>query len=474
MFLFYFISNIDLVAIFFPSTMGDGRNDGINRLYFGTVEGCLYEYTYNSETTPYPWDKTLCAQLTVGAQKDITWLKIYDGKNDGINRIYASCYNGNNYEFFYNSESDEWETSIVDNSGAYPYGIIVGDTRNDGTNRILTHASWGFNVNEITWNGSWNKNSINYQPETLYLYPGDIGNGRNDDTNRIYLPDYNAGRLWEYSWNQSSSEYDLNYIYSDNLGFERVLLGDARGDGITRIYASQGVSSGSGGSSSLVEMEYNGSTWDKNFMYQAYSSDYMRFEMQIGKTQSDDRNRLYSLARRGALVEHEYSDDSWEEEEIDVVSGATSTLIVGDARNDNIERVYISGRGSVGRILEYTHPSMLTDIESNYTLTPLNDHRLLQNYPNPFNPITKINYELRITNYEKAEIVVFNSLGQKVWSSGNLPFTHRTTGDISSSPRGINHSPLLFDGSKFNSGIYYYSLVVDGKKMATKSMVLIK
>ena len=42
---------------------------------------------------------------------------------------------------------------------------------------------------------------------------------------------------------------------------------------------------------------------------------------------------------------------------------------------------------------------------------------LLQNYPNPFNPITKINYELAITNYELAEIVVYNSAGQQVWSS---------------------------------------------------------
>ena len=89
------------------------------------------------------------------------------------------------------------------------------------------------------------------------------------------------------------------------------------------------------------------------------------------------------------------------------------------------------------------------------------NYELKQNYPNPFNPITKIDYELRITNYEEAEIVVFNTVGQQVWSSGNLPFT-------------IHHSPLHFDGSKFNSGIYHYSLIVDGKKIDTKSMLLIK
>ena len=100
------------------------------------------------------------------------------------------------------------------------------------------------------------------------------------------------------------------------------------------------------------------------------------------------------------------------------------------------------------------------DINDNYELSIMN-YELKQNHPNPFNPVTQINYELRITNYEFAEIVVHNSVGQKVWSSGNLPFT-------------IHHSPLYFDGSKLNSGIYYYSLVVDGKKMDTKSMILIK
>ena len=102
----------------------------------------------------------------------------------------------------------------------------------------------------------------------------------------------------------------------------------------------------------------------------------------------------------------------------------------------------------------------LVGIENNYELSIMN-YELKQNYPNPFNPNTLINYELRITDYEFAEIVVHNSIGQQIWSSGNLPFT-------------IHHSPLYFDGSKFNSGIYYYSLIVDGKKMDTKAMLLIK
>ena len=92
----------------------------------------------------------------------------------------------------------------------------------------------------------------------------------------------------------------------------------------------------------------------------------------------------------------------------------------------------------------------------------MTNYELKQNYPNPFNPVTKINYELAITDYESAEIVVYNTTGQMVWSSPITRYGSPVTGSI------------LFDGSKFNSGIYYYSLIVDGMNVGTKSMVLIK
>ena len=102
------------------------------------------------------------------------------------------------------------------------------------------------------------------------------------------------------------------------------------------------------------------------------------------------------------------------------------------------------------------------DIEDDYELQ-ITNYGLKQNYPNPFNPTTEINYELGITNYELAKIAVYNAIGQMVWSS---PVTRYGISPVTGS--------ITFDGSKFNSGIYYYSLIVDGKKMNTKAMLLIK
>jgi len=103
-----------------------------------------------------------------------------------------------------------------------------------------------------------------------------------------------------------------------------------------------------------------------------------------------------------------------------------------------------------------------TGIEDNNELS-VTKYELKQNYPNPFNPVTRINYELRITNYELAEIVVYNSAGQKVWS-------HYISTDYSSPITDY----CTFNGSEFNSGVYYYSLIVDSKRMDTKKMILIK
>jgi|GEM_PF-1183331 len=83
---------------------------------------------------------------------------------------------------------------------------------------------------------------------------------------------------------------------------------------------------------------------------------------------------------------------------------------------------------------------------------------LEQNYPNPFNPLTMITFSL-----DKASAVslgVFNINGQKV--------AELTKGTLSAGLHTVE-----FNGSELNSGVYYYTLEVDGLKM-TKKMVLTK
>jgi hypothetical protein len=83
---------------------------------------------------------------------------------------------------------------------------------------------------------------------------------------------------------------------------------------------------------------------------------------------------------------------------------------------------------------------------------------LLQNFPNPFNPSTVISFEVAIKS--KVTLKIFDLAGKEVEILVNAELFP-----------GIYH--FEFDGSKYTSGLYLYTLEANGF-MQTKKMVLIK
>ncbi|MCY7361493.1 MAG: T9SS type A sorting domain-containing protein [Ignavibacteria bacterium] len=102
--------------------------------------------------------------------------------------------------------------------------------------------------------------------------------------------------------------------------------------------------------------------------------------------------------------------------------------------------------------------SLVTDINNNNIVSIPNVYSLSQNYPNPFNPVTKINYELRITNY--VSLKVYDALGKEV---ANLVSEIQSAG---------SHD-VVFNGNNFASGVYFYRLE-SGDFKDIRRMVLIK
>ncbi|MBK7255244.1 MAG: T9SS type A sorting domain-containing protein [Ignavibacteria bacterium] len=98
-----------------------------------------------------------------------------------------------------------------------------------------------------------------------------------------------------------------------------------------------------------------------------------------------------------------------------------------------------------------------TEISSDYSLS--------QNYPNPFNPVTKINYELRVTNY--VSLKIYDIKGKEIETLINRK---QTAGSYD----------INFDAGNLPSGVYFYKLVVSssnqtaGEFSETKKMSLIK
>ena len=83
---------------------------------------------------------------------------------------------------------------------------------------------------------------------------------------------------------------------------------------------------------------------------------------------------------------------------------------------------------------------------------------LKQNYPNPFNSVTKINYEIRVTNH--AKLVVYDAMGKEVVTLVNEkqnPGTYQ----------------VEFEAGNLTSGVYFYRLS-SGDFTDTKRMMLVK
>ncbi len=87
----------------------------------------------------------------------------------------------------------------------------------------------------------------------------------------------------------------------------------------------------------------------------------------------------------------------------------------------------------------------------------------IENYPNPFNPSTTITYNIpfSVTEENSVQIKIFNPLGQEI---SKLVDERKPAGNYS----------VKFDGSELSSGMYFYILSVNGYKVQTKRMMLLK
>ena len=102
-------------------------------------------------------------------------------------------------------------------------------------------------------------------------------------------------------------------------------------------------------------------------------------------------------------------------------------------------------------------PSEIAVAVENNTKIP-QTFSLEQNYPNPFNPSTTIRYQIPKAGFVKLK--VFDILGNEITTLVNeykMPSNYQ----------------VIFDGSKYASGVYFYQLVVNNF-VSIKKMILLK
>jgi len=119
----------------------------------------------------------------------------------------------------------------------------------------------------------------------------------------------------------------------------------------------------------------------------------------------------------------------------------------------------------------YNRALSAQEIEDDYNLAPVGINKnlvledgLLQAYPNPFNYSTTISYKTAVTG--KVTISIYNLSGQKIRTLVN-------------ETQQADHHSVVWDGTNATggsagSGIYFCTLNIDNRPVATKKLVLLK
>ena len=124
---------------------------------------------------------------------------------------------------------------------------------------------------------------------------------------------------------------------------------------------------------------------------------------------------------------------------------------------------YGNGIWAVGTNGKITYHTPLVGINKIETEIP-SAYSLSQNYPNPFNPVTKIRFDIQKSEFrsQNSEVTlkIYDALGREVETLVNEQLAPGTY-------------EVRFDGSKLNSGVYFYILST-GDFSETKRMLLLK
>lgn len=317
--------------------LGNGHNDGTNRIYVSTrgeaTDGAIYEWTWNGSN----WQMT----ATVGTGlRNLVTITIGDARNDGVTRLYAVEWGGtssNIYEYTWSGSA--WNRLTVASPAKPMLSVVIGDARGDGIDRLYVG---GYVIQrEYYWNGStWSYTDIS----TAHGTEGPVyfGVGRNDGKIRYYTP---GNHVKEFSWN-GSAWADSSSV-STSLGWpETVAISDGRNDGVNRIYTQD--------NSGTHEITRNGDSWTINTI-NAQSGRSFLFS---AKTKSDGKNYIYNTSIAVPMREYKYNSVTslYEYSTIDAATGATALIDVGSGRNDNVVRLYTPGYTS-GKIYEITNTS---------------------------------------------------------------------------------------------------------------------
>lgn len=310
--------------------VGPGRNDGVNRLYVGTVStGQVWEYSFSGGA----WSSGTV--ILSASAAELHNMGMGPGRNDGVTRIYAASLDGNLYELSYGSGS--WPQRVIGFPGGGATHATVGNGRNDGVNRV--YATFGSGAYEYTWNGTA-FTEVRLAPISG-AHGVALGTGRSDGVQRVYVAQ-TGGNLYELSYSGGSWTSSPMGSFGDvrNVG-----IGMGRNDGINRVYAASW-------DQTEYELSYDSGTqsWATSAIGSIGTGWLIHADVTAGR--NDGLRRVYASAGDGNTYEFSWSAGSWTRINMGGGSGYMYGMNPGVGRNDGVIRIYAASFDH--HVYEYT------------------------------------------------------------------------------------------------------------------------
>lgn len=317
-----------------------GRNDDTNRIYVATWRR-LYELTYrNGNWNIFDMGLTNGWGVCAG-----------DGRNDGMTRIYAtfvlvSPQRSGVWEYTWTGNGWQKDTAIrippLSPSSPAAHGVAIGKARNDGINRIYCDDGNNRRIYEGYWTGTqW----ISGVAADSYGVDIIIAPARRDGINRIYCVGLGA-YIYEFSWDGNRWVREL--VDSTGRGYYGIACGYGRNDSVLRLYSAWGSSP-----YGVYEFTWDGTRWIKERIKGINALPATVF---IGDARNDGLNRIYVGCYGGKAMEYFYNGNQWDSCWVDSAgSGSYVSIFIGDGRNDGINRLYLGS--SDNYLYEYSYIS---------------------------------------------------------------------------------------------------------------------
>jgi photosystem II stability/assembly factor-like uncharacterized protein len=365
------------------------------------------------------------------------------GDNWFINTIFTGQYSGFNRVVFLNSNTG----FIVGNSGMYK-------TTNSGNNWIqINKPNQFFIALDISL-----LNSDTFLVCHYDSFDGGLFKTTNDGLN------------WTRLYYQTSSNPERIYMYNERIGFmmahnNSTMKTTDGGNNWFQVIANHGFTDihFSDSLTGWIARPYKTTDGGMNWIdhYSNLPKIFQNVFYQMSKFSKDTiwgvGGSEYYNGYRAVLYITTNGGNNWGYQRLDTSVHAFRYEFCNFVNKLNGWAYYLTGSG-IHTVVGGNDTTIYTGV-NNISSFVSKDFILYQNYPNPFNSMTNVKVQMLKQGF--AEIKIFDLTGRLINTIINKK--------LSSGMYNVK-----FDGSNLSSGIYFYTLFVDGVRIDTKKAILIK